>query len=61
LITAVLVSVVAAPMSMYVAADAVRDSTRIAEASEALFVQVKLTWVAEVAVALKPDGAEGSP
>ena len=55
----VLVRDAAAPMS--VNADAVDglDSTRITVADGALFVQVRLTWVVEVAMALRPVGAAG--
>ena len=61
LITPVPVKDTAAPMSVNVEVVAVCDSTRIAVASGALFVQVKFTCVAEVAVALKFEGAAGSP
>ena len=57
----VLVRVAAIPMSVNVADPGGWNSTRIAVASGALFIHVKVTCVAEVAVALKLVGAAGSP
>ena len=50
-VTPVLVSVAAAPISAKFVEPAGRYYTRIAAASGALFVQVRLTWVDETAVA----------
>src|ERR1039457_5363581 len=56
----VLRRVAAVPMSVKVAAPATCDSTRIAVASGALFVQIRFTWLDEIAVACRFVGAAGS-
>ena len=55
----VLVSVAAAPISVNDVDPAGSDSTRIAVASGALFVQVRLIWLEETAVAWRFVGATG--
>jgi len=57
---AVLVNDGAAPISVNDVDPAGCDSTRIAVASGALFVQVRFTWLEEIAVACRFVGAAGS-